>query len=206
MKILLVDDHALFIEGLRHVLKALGSPVEIVEAVDARRALKILHEQDDLDLILLDLALPDARPFEVLQASRRLQPQVPVVVLSATEERFEVESALRSGAQAYVFKSSPSQVLLDALRRVMRGEVVVPKLGDDRAWESDLPSRLTERQIEVLRMLARGLSNKEIADNLAVAENTVKVHLAAIYRTLGVASRTSAVLKALHSGLLTNDP
>lgn len=203
MNILLVDDHALFREGLRHLFKDLDASVRVTEAADGRQALAILRERDDLDLVLLDLALPDARPFEVLQQCRRLQPQVPVVVVSASEDRFEIERALGLGAQAYVFKSSSSATMLAALRRVMKGEIVTPELADP------IPAReapLTERQVEVLRLLSRGLSNKEIGDRLGLAENTVKIHLGHIYRTLGVSSRTSALLKAFQLGLLPHAP
>jgi DNA-binding NarL/FixJ family response regulator len=204
MNILLVDDHALFREGLRHLFRDLDASVRVSEAAGAREALEILRGRDDLDLVLLDLALPDARPFEVLEASRRLQPQVPVVVVSASQDRFEIERALGLGAQAYVFKSSSSATMLAALRRVMKGEVVVPDTGGAAPAPREAP--LTERQIEVLRLLSRGLSNKEIGDHLGLAENTVKIHLGHIYRTLGVTSRTSALLKAFQLGLLAHAP
>lgn len=206
LRILQVDDHLLVREGLRHVLRRLAPTVEIIEAGAAREALTVLRQSDiELDLILLDLAIPDARPFDLLQASRRLQPGVPTVVLSASEQRFEVERAMRLGAQGYVFKSSSSQSLLSAVRRVIRGEIVSPRVRECELEAVDLTGRagaLTVRQVDVLRMLSRGLSNKEIAENLDVAENTVKVHLANIYRALGVTCRTSALLKAFETGLL----
>ena len=206
MTILLIDDHALVREGIRHMLGGLDPHVQVVEAATAREAVAVLRERDDLDLVLLDLALPDARPFEVLSSCRRLQPQVPVVVLTSTEDRFEIERAISLGAQAYVFKSSTSRVMLSALRRVMKGEVVLPDLADggEPLGATGAPSSagLTERQVEVLRMLSRGLANKEIGEALGLAENTVKVHLGHIYRTLGVSSRTAALLKAMQIGLL----
>lgn len=204
VKILLVDDHALFREGMVHVLAALGDDVEVLQADGAKRALELLGARDDLDLLLVDLALPDARPFEVLEAARRLQPQVPVVVVSATEDRFEIDRAESLGAQGYVFKSSPGHALLAALRRVIAGELVFPER--TRATSHAGPVELTDRQRDVLRMLARGQSNKEIAGTLGVAENTVKVHLAALYKTLGVTRRTGALLKAQSLGLIRDDP
>ena len=205
MNILLVDDHALFREGLRHLFKELDARVQVTEAGSAREALAILRERDDLDLVLLDLALPDARPFELVEASRQLQPQVPVVVVSATQDRFEIERALALGAQGYVFKSSSSATMLTALRRVMKGQIVVPELAD-AAPAAAREAPLTDRQVEVLHLLARGLSNKEIGDRLGLAENTVKIHLGHIYRTLGVTSRTSALHKAFQLGLLPHAP
>ena len=113
--------------------------------------------------------------FEVLELGRKLQPQVPAVVISASESPFEIERAQALGAQGYVFKSTPGQVLLESLRRVMEGQLAFPT-------NAGTPVELTARQLEVIGMLARGLSNKDIATELDVAENTVKVHLATIYK------------------------
>lgn len=200
MNILIVDDHTLFREGLVHVLVSMPGPVKTISAATARAALEVLETRDDLDVILVDLALPDAGPFEVLQHARRLQPAVPCLVVSATENRFEIDRAQALGAAGYVFKSSPGDALRSALTRVMNGELVFPERID--ALPSDPPAALTVRQLEVLGMLARGLSNREISDTLGVAENTVKVHLATIYRVLGVTKRTHALLKAQQMGLL----
>lgn len=197
MKILLVDDHPLFREGLRLVLQSLDAEVRVIEAADARSARATLEGKDELDLIVVDLALPDAAPFDVLVAARRLQPQVPVVVVTATESRYEVDRAAALGAQGYLFKSTPRTQLLAGLRKVLDGGLAFPQRGD-----ASKPEALTERQLEVLRMLSRGMSNREIASALDVAENTVKVHLATIYRLLGVTRRTSALLKAQQAGLL----
>lgn len=197
MKVLLVDDHALFREGLLHLLRGLAERVEVLEAKDAPQARALLSAHDDLDLLLLDLALPDVEPFELLETARALRATTPVVILSANQSRFAVEHALSLGAQGYVFKSSPGQALLAALRRVMAGEVVAPKsaeLGSDVG--------LTERQREVLKLLAHGMTNRELAEHLAVAENTVKVHLANIYRSLGASSRTHALARARMLGLI----
>ncbi|MDP1828089.1 MAG: response regulator transcription factor [Archangium sp.] len=202
MKILLVDDHPLFREGLVHVLASLATDVSVLEASDARSALVALEQHDDLDLLLIDLALPDAKPFDVLAAGRRLQPQVPAVVISATESRFEIDRAAALGAQGYVFKSTPGHALLAALRRVMEGELVFP----DREPAESPTNALTARQLEVVHLLSRGLSNRDIATALELSENTVKVHLATIYRVLGVSSRTTALRRAQELGLLHDGP
>ena len=199
VKILVVDDHALFREGLVHVLAALTADVEVLQAASGQQAHEALGARDDLDLILVDLALPDAGPFDVLEAARRLQPHVPVVVISATEDRLEIDRAQALGAQGYVFKSSPGHALLAALRGVIGGELVFPERA---AGVPEATLELTERQRDVLRMLARGQSNREIAVALGVAVNTVKVHLAALYRALGVTRRTNALLKAQALGLV----
>ncbi len=203
MQILLIDDHSLVREGVAHVLKGLATNVVVHEAKDARTALALLETDTELDLILVDLDLPDAGPFDVLRGARRLQPQVPVVIVSATESRYEIERVMTLGAQGYIFKSSSGQQLLAALRRVMQGELFFPPA--DWAQQASPNAELTARQREVLGLLARGLSNKEIGAALDVAENTVKVHLAAIYRVLGVTGRAHAVLKAQRLGIHGDD-
>jgi DNA-binding NarL/FixJ family response regulator len=204
VNILAIEDHALFREGLKQLLRTLEPGVLVHEADTAAAALSAIQTRGgELDLILLDLSLPGARPFEVLAACRRLAPQVPVAVLSASEDRFEVERALALGAQAYLFKSSTNAELLRALRRVMQGEIVTPGLaGAVAPVRGGNADGLTPRQVGVLRLLARGVSNKEIAAELGVSENTVKVHLAQVYRVLGVTTRTAAVLKAARVGII----
>lgn len=208
MNILAIEDHALFREGLKQLLQTLEPGVFVREADTAASALSAIEEYgQELDLILLDLGLPGARPFDVLAACRRRAPQVPVAVLSASEDRFEVERALALGAQAYLFKSSSNAELLRGLRRVMLGEIVAPGLS--RAWTEQPKSpgaeALTPRQVTVLELLSRGLSNKEIASELGLTENTVKVHLAHVYRILDVTTRTAAVRKAARAGILDHE-
>jgi DNA-binding NarL/FixJ family response regulator len=195
---LLVDDHALFREGLVLLLSSAWPDVKVTEAADARSALRALHMSTELDLLLLDLTVPGAPPFQILREARRVRPEVPILVVSAVESRFEIDRALELGAMGYFFKSGPSIDLLTAIRRVRSGDRVVPETGPMD------PARagLTERQLQVLRLLSRGMSNKEIATNLDVAENTVKVHVATIYRALGVAGRTGALLRAQALSLL----
>jgi DNA-binding NarL/FixJ family response regulator len=197
VKILLVDDHPLFREGLKLLLAGLGADVVVTEATCARDARAAFAPA--LDLILVDLALPDARPFELLELARAVVPGVPVVVVSATETRFEIDRAAELGAQGYLAKSASGQAMLAALRRVMNGELVFPTREPEN-------QTLTARQREVLEMLARGLSNRDIATALDCAENTVKVHLANIYRLLDVTSRTSALMKAQQLGLIRDEP
>ncbi|MFT3714139.1 MAG: response regulator transcription factor [Archangium sp.] len=197
MKILLVDDHPLFREGLKLLLAGLGPDVVVVEATCAKDARAAFVAS--LDLILVDLSLPDAKPFELLEHARAVVPSVPVVVVSATETRFEIDRAAELGAQGYVAKSSSGKDMLAALRRVMNGDLVFPQ-------REAANQTLTARQVEVLEMLARGLSNRDIATALDCAENTVKVHLANIYRLLDVTSRTSALMKAQQLGLIRDEP
>ncbi len=199
MKILVADDHALFREGLRHLLARLDAGVTVVEARDGRETLSLAATEPDLDLILLDLAMPGMDSFAGVREIRARWPSVPLVILSASEHPRDVRAGLGAGAAGFIPKSSTGEVMLSALRLVFSGGVYVPPaMLDERpgrpAGHADL--RLTPRQRDVLALLAEGRSNKEIAQALALAEGTVKLHVSAILRMLGAENRTQAVVSA----------
>ncbi len=204
MKILVADDHALFREGLRYVLAQLGDEVEMLEAKDCAEALALIGNRSDLDLVLLDLAMPGMDGLAGLRALRARHPSVPVVILAASEEPTDVRQALDGGAMGFIPKSSTSKVMLSALRLVLSGGVYLPPAFLERFQTGRAPIAapslealgLTPRQHDVLRMLGRGQSNKEIARVLGLAEGTVKLHISAILRGLGVDNRTRAVIVA----------
>jgi DNA-binding NarL/FixJ family response regulator len=199
MKILLCDDHALFREGLAHVLAGMDDDLAVLEAGDLDEALRVIGEHDDLDLVLLDLGLPGARGLGALRTLRERCPTVSVAVVSASDDASLVRGALAAGASGFVPKSSTGPVLRSALRLILAGGVYVPEQALDA-----LPSRraagshahplaeLTPRQREVADLVARGLTNKEICSALGIAEGTVKAHVAALLETLGVSNRTEA--------------
>jgi len=202
VKILIADDHALFRDGLRYVLSRLGDDVETLEANDCAQALAVVAERADLDLILLDLAMPDMNGLAGLRALRELSPAVPVVILAASEEPADMRLAIDGGAMGFIPKSSTSEVMLDALRLVISGGVYLPpaflerfQAGKTSASSLDALG-LTPRHHDVLRLLGKGQSNKEIARVLGLAEDTVKHHISAILRALGVENRTQAVVAA----------
>ncbi len=204
MKILIADDHALFRDGLRYVLARLGDDVEILEAKDCTEALALAGSRPDLDLILLDLAMPGMDGLAGLRALRARRPSVPVVILSGSEEPTDVRQALDGGAMGFIPKSSSSSVMLSALRLILSGGVYLPPayLARSQAGRTPIAAPsvealgLTPRQYDVLRLLGRGQSNKEIARVLGLAEGTVKLHISAILRALGVGNRTRAVIAA----------
>jgi DNA-binding NarL/FixJ family response regulator len=210
MKLLLADDHALFRQALRHILSELGPNTIIIEAESLSKALALAQEHPDLDLALLDLKMPDVQGIDSVHAFRERYPALPIVVLSASEDCDDIEAVLDAGALGFVPKSSPAAVLLGALRLVMEGGVYLPAQLLSRVAPSPRPAQqsslalsghsrvdgLTERQIEVLRLLEQGKSNKEIARDLALSEGTIKIHLAAVFRALNVRNRTEAVLAA----------
>lgn len=216
MKILIADDHELFRDGLRHVLDQLGGALTIVEASDFQQAIETVERERDIDIVLLDLAMPGMTWNEGLQRLKDLLPEnVPIIVLSASDERRHVLQAVNMGAAGFIPKTSSSRVMLSALKLVLSGGVYLPPAlleqgsaqGDGfgpMANESTV-SFLTPRQREVLALLGQGKSNKEIARVLQLAEGTVKLHVTAILKALNVNNRTRAVVAASQLGLTTPD-
>ena len=216
MRILLVDDHTLFREALLHVLKQFDSTAVVIEAATAREAIRMAAHYHDLDLILLDLALPGLNGLSALPELHELRPTTPLVILSASEDSIDVRQALEAGALGYIPKSSSSHEMITALRLVLAGEVYVPPVmlaaleGLEAASvqvtaasvEEGGVEGLTPRQLAVLRLMAQGLSNKGICKRLNVAEGTVKLHVTAVMRALNTCNRTQAVIAATRRGLI----
>lgn len=204
LKLLLVDDHSLFVAGMRHVLGQLDADLQLLETNDGAGAMRLAAEHPDLDLVLLDLQLAGHSGLDVLRAMSRDLPAVPVVVVSASEDPDDVRRALDGGALGYVPKSSTAPVMLSALRLVLAGGVYFPPdLVDAAAPQPPAPAGpdqtptaesigLTSRQLEVLSYVVAGCSNKEIARRFDLSVGTVKAHVSAILRTLGAKNRTEA--------------
>jgi DNA-binding NarL/FixJ family response regulator len=212
LKVLIVDDHPLIREALRQVLKALDKEIALLEAASASEALAAAARADHLDLILLDLALPGGDGFEVLSGLRERYPSFPVVVLSASEQPEVVIRALDGGAMGFIPKTSSNEILLGALRLVLSGGVYLPPDVLRRAPAPALAAKsgaaasyrdlgLTERQAQVLALVVQGKPNKIICRELNVAEGTVKIHITAILKALGVTNRTQAVIAVGKLGL-----
>lgn len=204
MKMLLADDHPLFREGVKPVLQKLDPDLELIEAIDYPSAFATMRQIGEVDLALIDLYMPGMSGVDGVIRFRAAFPGTPLVVLSAAEVAEDIHRLLGAGALGYVCKSSPSEVILGALRLVLAGGVYIPpSLLDHHATEHDAPraATLTARQVQVLRELVKGQSNKQIACELHVTEGTVKIHLAAIFRILKVNNRTEAVLVAQKMGL-----
>jgi len=214
MKVLLIDDHPLILSALQGVIQGLGSHVSVVGVAGARGAREALAAEPNFDLVLLDLRLGDADGFELLVELRNGWPAVPVVVVSASDRSADVIRAIDLGAMGFVPKRASNETLTEALQVVMSGGIYVPPTTtmagiDDSAAEgqatpstdSGMPRpqalaafKLTPRQTDVLGLLLRGQSNKLIARELDLSVETVKDHVAAVLRALGVNSRTQAVL------------
>ncbi|MEW5891957.1 MAG: response regulator transcription factor [Pseudomonadota bacterium] len=200
MKAILADDHALFRDGFALLLKQLDAETQVLEAASLDEALEQARLHPDADLLLLDLSMPGMEGLDSVQQVLDQHPDIPVVILSASESRAQVEALMDIGVAGFIPKSSSSQVMFSALRLVLSGGVYIPPQLIGSAPPPLPPdsvlSRLTERQREVLRLLAGGRTNKQICRELDLSEGTVKVHLNAVYRVLGVANRIEAALLA----------
>jgi DNA-binding NarL/FixJ family response regulator len=205
MKILVVDDHVLIREALRGLFRELKPDATVLEAEDASRTTELLVEQPDIALILLDLNLPDRDGLVLLAELRARHPGIPVIVLSGFPDRANVVRALDHGAVGFIPKSAGREVMTSALNLVFSGGVYIPPeiLGTPNAatpQPSPTDLGLTERQVDVLALMMQGKSNKAICRLLELAEPTVKNHVTAILKTLGVSNRTEAVLAASARG------
>lgn len=205
MKLLIVDDHAILREGLAAMLRQVGPDTVVLQAGDAAEGLRIAEAEADLDAVFLDLEMPVSGGMSAIPEFGRRRPEVPVIVLSSSEDPRDVRHALALGALGYVPKSYPPRTLLSALQLVLSGNIYVPPLMLDAAATAARPSgsgtaagprALTERQIEVLRQIGKGLSNKEIGRELGLSEKTVKAHVTAIFKALNVVNRTQAASAA----------
>ncbi|MDG1583026.1 response regulator transcription factor ErdR [Pseudomonas sp. GOM6] len=201
-EILIADDHPLFRSALQQALTlGLGSDVRLVEASSIAELEACLAEKADWDLVLLDLNMPGAYGFSGLVLLRGQYPQVPVVMISAQEEAAVVARAREFGASGFIPKSSPLETIQQAVRQVLDGEVWWPpqafeaiSVSDEAKAASAGLASLTPQQFRVLTMVCDGLLNKQIAFELNVSEATIKAHVTAIFRKLGVRTRTQAAL------------
>ncbi|MGH8157728.1 MAG: LuxR C-terminal-related transcriptional regulator [Rhodanobacter sp.] len=210
MRILIADDHRLIVEGVKVKLAELGADTEFSVAMDVGELRHSIEHEPAPDLALIDLTMPGGDGHAHLVEAIRHLPGVPVIVLSGSEDPALIKELLEMGVQGFIPKAYSPEVMLSAVRLVLCGGVYVPpmllqKLGgatgvaaahDEQATplEDRLRKLLTERQVDVLRLLSQGKPNKVIAHNLGISEGTVKIHLAAIFRTLNVRNRVEAVV------------
>jgi DNA-binding NarL/FixJ family response regulator len=201
MHFIIADDHPLFRGALRQVLSGQSENVEIVEVGDFDAVRKLVAERDDIDLLLLDLTMPGGAGLSVLVALKALQPALPVVIVSATDDAATIHHAVELGASGFISKSASMETIGEAVRAVLAGDIWTPEGIDlDHPKDPEIEGliarlrTLTPQQTRVLTMLAEGLLNKQIAYELSVSEATVKAHVSAVLQKLGVDSRTQAVI------------
>lgn len=201
-KFIIADDHPLFRGALRQALSGMRDAPHVVEAGDFDEVKKLAAENDDIDLILLDLTMPGVSGLSGIVMLHSLQPSVPIVVVSASDDAATVRRALELGASGFISKSASIDQIKAAVESVLGGGIWAPHgtdLGSEPDPEvADLIQRirtLTPQQARVLGMLAEGLLNKQIAYELSVSEATIKAHVSAVLQKLGVDSRTQAVIR-----------
>ena len=213
LQLLVVEDHALVREGLVRLLAQIEEQTKVFEAADFELALTILDNEGEFDLVLLDLALPGIDGFAGLDILRRRYPAMPVAVVSAFDDTPTITRVMNLGASGFIPKAFSGEALISAVREVLAGNLYRPcgqhgaRLDDAKplppAKVSVRPDEigLTERQAQVLALMVRGLSNRDIADQLELSEGTVKIHATAVFKALGVTSRTQALVAVARYGV-----
>jgi len=211
LKILVVDDHPLIVHALSQVLPHLDDEIAVLAAHDRDQTLSLLARHPDCSLVLLDLALPGAHGLDLLAELRRAYPRLPIVVLSATHDRATIGSALTAGARGFIAKTSDAATMLDAVRTVLNGgKHITSDVAPTRPRTFDGVSievlGLTQRQSEVMLLLAQGKPNKTICRDLKLSEGTVKVHVSAILKALNVHSRSQVIVELARRGINVDRP
>lgn len=213
LKLLVVEDHALVREGLVRLLGQIEERATVLESEDFESALTVLDSAGEFDLVLLDLALPGIDGFAGLDILRRRYPAMPVAVVSAFDDTPTITRVLNLGASGFIPKAFSGEALLSAVREILAGNIFRPS-GQQGSRLDDAtpvpPSKIsvrpdeigiTDRQAQVLALMVRGLSNRDIADQLELSEGTVKIHATAVFKALGVNSRTQALVAVARYGI-----
>jgi DNA-binding NarL/FixJ family response regulator len=213
MKLILADDHTLFRNGLALLLKANSADCEIWEGDGLDAALAEAQAHPDATIALLDLHMPGMDGVQGIRRFVELNPALPLIILTGAEDPQQIQEVLAAGASGFIPKSSTPAVMLSAIQLVLSGGTYIPPQALSTA-STTVPSRagsnvrehaqtqLTERQMQVLRLLAAGKPNKAICRELEIEEGTVKAHIATIFRVLDVVNRTQAATVAREAGLL----
>ena len=200
MKILIVDDHPLFRAGFHAVLQQSSLDAGVLSVSSVPEALQILEQDSDVGLVLLDIHLRGGDDgFSALKVIGSRFPTTACIMISGDEQESIAARAISSGASGFIPKSFTAEDMIDAIRKVLAGEIFTTATPPAQVV---IGSALTLRQLEVIAMLGRGFSNKEIARELDVAERTVKAHVSAVFEALNVKNRTQAVLAAQSRGYL----
>jgi len=206
VRVLIADDHRLMVEGTKQALERAGGFDVVGEAVNGSQVLPLVRRLKP-DLVLLDLRMPQMDGLTCLTKIRKEFPEMKVAMLSVSQDPELIQTALKRGANAYIVKSIDPDDLAGALRQALEGNVFTTAgITEDPGERAAKDAGLTERELGIIRAVARGLSNEAISKELWVAEQTVKFHLTNIYRKLGVTNRTEAARYAFEQGLVEPEP
>ena len=201
IRVLIADDHVTVLEGLAAIIGRQPDMMVVAEAADGQQAVELWAKHRP-DVSLLDLRMPNLDGAGVIERIRDQDAAARVIVLTTYDTDTEILRAVKAGTKAYLLKDARREELLDCIRRVNRGETCIPQSLVEKLATSLTSELLTSRELNVLDLLARGKSNKEISVNLYISETTVKSHLRSIFRKLNVLSRTEAVAVASRRGLV----
>ena len=201
IRIMVADDHAIVRDGIVSIVAGERDLQLVAQAADGLKAVELVKKHVP-DILLLDLRMPGKDGLEVIAQIQSLQLQTRVIVLTTFESEQDIHQALKAGARGYLLKDTPRPELLDAIRRVHCGETCIPPRISQKLVEKMNRPELTEREGEILRLIAEGESNKAIGDELGITEGTVKTHVKGLLKKLHVPGRTAAVREAVHQGLI----
>ena len=214
IKLLIVDDHPVFREGLCQMLDEIDDIECIGQASDGHEAVKLAEELHP-DVVILDISMPDLNGIEAARRIKTACPQTSILMLSAFDYESYILGSLQAGASGYLLKDRPLGEIADAIRLVNKGQSVLDtnvtgKIIDHLAFSPDgsksRPGELNSREMEILKLVAQGMSNKEIASILIISERTVQTHLVNIFKKLKVSSRTQAIIYGLRKGWFNISP
>lgn len=201
IRILIVDDHPVVLAGLTSMLGTQAGIAVAGSASSGEEALEML-QTNSADLLLLDLRMPGMSGIETLHAIKRAKISVRVIILTSFETDEDIYRAVQAGAQGYLLKGAPQSDMIDAIRAVHSGKRYFPRQIAARLAERMMRTNLTSRELEVLKMLATGLTNKQIGSALDISDNTVRNHVNSIIEKLEVCDRTEAATTAIHRGII----
>lgn len=209
MKVLITDEQSLFRDGLSLRLKQINQDINILQSSNLTEMQKILSKEQDIDIVILDIDLAELNAAEIINKIKTLAPLAKIVAISSSEDTRNIKKILSCGVKGYIPKRSDSNILSGALKLILDGGTYIPPVMLDNGLDyssynnsNTLKKNLTNRQSQVLDLIAQGKSNKQIAYDMGVSEATVKLHINALLRSLKVNNRTQAVITAQKMGLI----
>ena len=227
MKILIADDHELFLKGLEFILHENFENIELVSAQNYTEIFTLLKQHNDFNLVITDLAMPGENWLTAIKKIHSILPEIPIIIISAVFDRAILQQTLDIGVAGYIPKTSPNNLIVSAIKLILAGGVYIPhelmysnkqaetfeteETSNEQTSDNSFPLKnsfskgLTGRQIDIVKCIAEGLSNKQIAYKLNLTEGTVKVHITVILKILNVKNRTSAVIEAVRRGYIPED-